>query len=192
MSDFNIAYDITLSHEGGYVHDPNDLGGETYKGISRRFWPSWPGWQIIDQHKTAASGRQLQQALATDQTLQKMVRDFYYTHFWKPLRLFQLKAQYIANEMFDIAVNMNPTRAVRFAQEACNLTNRMQRDFPDIAVDGLIGPATIRTINNHPRPVNLFNTMNILQGMHYIDQARKTPSQQLFFNGWLSRVELMR
>lgn len=49
MADFKTAYDITSGLEGGYVNDTNDLGQETYKGISRRFWPHWDGWQHIDR-----------------------------------------------------------------------------------------------------------------------------------------------
>ena len=36
---FDEIIDITLHHEGGYVHDPKDLGGETNYGIAKRFYP---------------------------------------------------------------------------------------------------------------------------------------------------------
>ena len=36
---FDEIIDITLKHEGGYVHDPKDLGGETNFGIAKRFYP---------------------------------------------------------------------------------------------------------------------------------------------------------
>ncbi len=36
---FDEIIDITLHHEGGYVHDPKDLGGETNFGIAKRFYP---------------------------------------------------------------------------------------------------------------------------------------------------------
>jgi len=35
MAKFNLAFSKMLFHEGGYVNDPDDLGGETYKGIAR-------------------------------------------------------------------------------------------------------------------------------------------------------------
>jgi len=38
--DFNHAFDFTLGWEGGYVNDPNDPGGETKFGISKRANPS--------------------------------------------------------------------------------------------------------------------------------------------------------
>ena len=51
MADFTKAYALTAAYEGGYVDDPEDAGGETYRGISRRYHPSWQGWQIIDTLK---------------------------------------------------------------------------------------------------------------------------------------------
>ena len=36
---FDEIIEITLHHEGGYVHDPKDLGGETNFGIAKRFYP---------------------------------------------------------------------------------------------------------------------------------------------------------
>lgn len=46
---FLKSYDILIKHEGGYVNDPDDKGGETYKGIARKFNPDWKGWKIIDK-----------------------------------------------------------------------------------------------------------------------------------------------
>ncbi|MFM7564688.1 MAG: glycosyl hydrolase 108 family protein, partial [Planctomycetota bacterium] len=39
MADFAIAFDETMINEGGYVDDPDDRGGETYRGVARRFHP---------------------------------------------------------------------------------------------------------------------------------------------------------
>ena len=33
LTKFDDIIEITLKHEGGYVHDPKDLGGETNFGI---------------------------------------------------------------------------------------------------------------------------------------------------------------
>ena len=42
MKDKTMNYEeiikITLHHEGGYVHDPKDLGGETNFGIDFKRW----------------------------------------------------------------------------------------------------------------------------------------------------------
>ena len=37
--DFQTAFDRLIGHEGGYVNDPSDPGGETKWGISKRSYP---------------------------------------------------------------------------------------------------------------------------------------------------------
>jgi lysozyme family protein len=39
LTSFDEIIEVTLHHEGGYVHDPKDLGGETNFGIAKRFYP---------------------------------------------------------------------------------------------------------------------------------------------------------
>ena len=39
LKTFDEIIEVTLHHEGGYVHDPTDLGGETNYGIAKRFYP---------------------------------------------------------------------------------------------------------------------------------------------------------
>lgn len=39
MTNFNEAFEFTVGHEGGYVNDPVDPGGETKYGISKRAYP---------------------------------------------------------------------------------------------------------------------------------------------------------
>lgn len=38
--DFDRAFDRLIAHEGGYVNDPRDPGGETKFGIAKRSYPS--------------------------------------------------------------------------------------------------------------------------------------------------------
>jgi lysozyme family protein len=40
MSFFPAAFAIVVGEEGGYVNDPNDPGGETKYGISKRAYPN--------------------------------------------------------------------------------------------------------------------------------------------------------
>ena len=39
LTEFKDIIKVTLKHEGGYVNDPKDLGGETNMGITKRFYP---------------------------------------------------------------------------------------------------------------------------------------------------------
>ena len=36
---FDQAIEVILKHEGGYANNPNDSGGETKYGISKRSYP---------------------------------------------------------------------------------------------------------------------------------------------------------
>ena len=40
MKTFNEIIKTVIEHEGGYVNDPTDLGGETKYGITKRFYPA--------------------------------------------------------------------------------------------------------------------------------------------------------
>ena len=137
MANFDEAFDITMGHEGGYVNDPNDAGGETYRGISRRYHPTWSGWNVIDDTKPHIDHNELD----------PYVREFYEAHYWDRLRLDEFDDQEIAEEMFDTAVNMGVGRAGRFLQESLNYLNRNESLFYDLVVDGKIGPATLAALN---------------------------------------------
>jgi lysozyme family protein len=52
MADLTTAYESTMKAEGGYVNNPQDPGGETYKGIARKFNSKWDGWIAIDMAQT--------------------------------------------------------------------------------------------------------------------------------------------
>ena len=39
MSRFDDVFERVIGHEGGYSNDPNDSGGETIFGISKRAYP---------------------------------------------------------------------------------------------------------------------------------------------------------
>jgi lysozyme family protein len=39
MTNFDRAFETIIGHEGGYVNDPHDPGGETKYGISKRAYP---------------------------------------------------------------------------------------------------------------------------------------------------------
>jgi lysozyme family protein len=189
MANFNPAYAITMGHEGQWVNHPNDRGGETYKGIARRFHPNWTGWAHIDAMKSQkgfpGNLRSIQQKL------EPHVQSFYKAQFWDRMRLDQVHSQQIANEMFDTAVNMGIAAAVADLQRSLNILNRNGKSYPQVAVDGKIGPITLSTLNRHPNPRNVFNTLNGFQFMRYVAICERDPSQEEFFNGWLNRVVMM-
>lgn len=118
MATFNDAYKILIKKEGGYVNDSDDSGGETYKGISRRYNLKWEGWEIIDNYKKKYYGKSLSRILDKDENLDKLVKDLYKTNYWDIFELDDIPSQGLAYQMFDTCVNCGSAAAIRFAQAA--------------------------------------------------------------------------
>ncbi|MBN2123540.1 MAG: hypothetical protein JW821_04555 [Deltaproteobacteria bacterium] len=194
MAVFDEAFQRTAAMEGGYVDDPDDAGGETYKGIARRFNPRWEGWRIIDDLKAAGdSKKEFLKKLDGHKDLQEGVRSFYKQQFWDKFWGDEIPVQALAEELFDTGVNMGVRRAVRFLQEGLNLLNRNQRDYADIIEDGLFGPGTLHALRSYlakDEASFLLKVTNVLQGMHYVRYMKEKPSQEKYARGWLRRVSL--
>lgn len=200
-ADFLQAFAKTRRIEGGYVDDPDDPGGETYRGISRRWHPSWPGWVIVDEYKHLAAQGASSQASAdfpanldSSTRLQALVESFYRTVFWDQCGCPYLP-QAIADEVFDTAVNVSQQDAVRFLQEALNYLNRDQQLYADLVEDGRYGPntdAAVRTLAASPAELNfLLKVMNIIQGAFYLARLRESPAKEKYARGWIGqRVKL--
>lgn len=120
MADFKTAYKKIEAAEGSYCFDPDDAGGETYKGISRKANPNWDGWISIDAikkaHPTTFKG-----ILKKTPELEKKVQDLYKDKYWDCFELDDVPSQLVAEQMFDTAVNQGQTAAIRFAQRVLDL-----------------------------------------------------------------------
>jgi lysozyme family protein len=76
-----------------------------------------------------------------------------------------------------------------------NVLNRNQKNYPDIVVDGVFGNNTLNTLKSYLSVDDnsfLLKVMNILQGMHYIEYAKKSPVQEKYMRGWLERVVITK
>lgn len=192
MADFNKAFLITMGHEGGYANHPADRGGETYKGVARRFWPNWAGWKAIDNIKAkhGSNAEIINRHAEKDVVLQNAIRAFYKANFWDVYNLDGVNNQEIAEEMFDTGVNIGVPVQSRLLQRALNLANQNQRLYKDLVIDGKIGPVTLGVLNRHPNQKLVLKILNVLQGARYIDIAEKNPTQEVFINSWFSRVSI--
>lgn len=118
MANFDIAYKRTVNSEGGYGNHPNDKGGETYMGISRRAHPNSKIWEIIDKvDKKGKTNRQITAELKKNTWLTHYVKDIYKKDYWNVFELDKVKSQRVANEIFDDAVN----RGIGAAAYLCSL-----------------------------------------------------------------------
>lgn len=113
MSVFDIIFERLMLHEGGYVNHPNDPGGETMWGVTKR---------VAQAHGYHGSMRKLPKALAKQITEKS---------YYKAVKGDQLD-RLIAWQLTDAAYNHGNRQAVKFLQRAVGVT-----------ADGLIGPRTL-------------------------------------------------
>ena len=114
MKNFNEIIEKVLEHEGGYVNDPTDLGGETKYGITKRFYPD------VDIKNLT-----IEQA-----------KEIYKQDYWDKNKVESLP-QNLWHIYFDMCVNMGKRTAVKVLQRAA--VNKGRK----IEVDGGLGPMTI-------------------------------------------------
>jgi hypothetical protein len=119
MSKFDEIIEVVLEHEGGYVNDPKDPGGETNFGIAKR---SNPDVDIKNLTKAEASL-------------------IYKTKYWDKNKVESLPEE-LWHIYFDCCVNMGKSRAVKILQQAANGKGA------NIDVDGGLGPNTLKAISN--------------------------------------------
>ena len=114
MKSFKEIIKKVLEHEGGYVNDPKDLGGETKYGITKRFYPDIDIKNLTIEQAT----------------------EIYKKDYWDKNKVESLP-QNLWHIYFDMCVNMGKRTAVKVLQRAAVNKGR------DIEVDGGLGPMTI-------------------------------------------------
>lgn len=97
---FDDAFDRLLGSEGGYVNNPQDPGGETKWGISKR---SYPTLNIKDLTRDEAKA-------------------IYRTNFWNRIHADELPDG-VAFQTFDFAVNSGIETAIRYLQRAIGVAD---------------------------------------------------------------------
>lgn len=116
MADFIRAYDEkTMPNELGYSNDPDDSGGETWRGIARNKNPHSPIWPIVDSYK----GQQnFIRNLEKDEALQDLVLQEFKSDYWDMVWGDDILDQDIAAQLYDTAVNVGVSAAIRDEQAA--------------------------------------------------------------------------
>jgi lysozyme family protein len=171
--------DDIIAREGDYNDHPADKGGPTRWGITEK----------------VARAR----GYAGD--MRALPRDFavaVYTHdyinapgFNKVLSV----SPVIGEELIDTGVNMGVSVPGPWLQRILNGLNQQAKTFPDLVVDGEIGPATIAALRSvldqrgYSGQVVIARALNCLQGARYLELTEKRPQNEAFFYGWmLNRV----
>lgn len=177
MSQFAPAYQIVNRNEGGYVKNPADPGGETYRGIARNFFPNWAGWTVIDFFKSAYGAIPTNAKISTiyppgSWVDTQLVPEFY-QQLWNQSRAGEIIDQNVANIYFDFFVLHS--QAVKAMQEVLNALGK------NVAIDNRIGPQTLAAINS-TAPALLHDAYKLMR-QKYHDKKRSSE----FYEGWTAR-----
>jgi lysozyme family protein len=125
---FDDAFDRLIGHEGGYVNNPHDTGGETNWGVTAR---------VARARGYAGDMRSLSKERA-----KQIAR----AEYWDPVRADDLPA-WIRFDVFDAAYNSGVGQSAKWLQRTVGA-----------AEDGRIGPATIAaTVQAGPAAQARFN-----------------------------------
>ena len=117
---FEKSLEMLLHHEGGYVWDKRDPGGETMKGVTRAVYEQWVGRQVMDgEMKTLTDAD---------------VAPIYKKNYWDKLRGDDLPGG-LDFAAFDWGVNSGTGRPAKVMQKYIGATQ-----------DGAIGPKSLTLI----------------------------------------------
>lgn len=119
MSEFKVFFDRLMEHEGGYINHPNDPGGETMWGVTKR---------VARANGYNGSMRQLPKSTA---------QAIAHKDYWRAIKGDDLPDD-VAWQVFDAAYNHGNRQAIKFLQRAVGITGN--------DVDGIIGKQTLDAV----------------------------------------------
>lgn len=165
MADVNKLKPFILKWEGGFVNDPDDLGGATNKGVT------------LGTYKQYKKSKGLQDPTVEDL---KNISDEEWTEIFKKMYWDRWKADCINNQSIaNILVDFCWASGV-------NGIKRPQKIL-GVKVDGIVGDKTINALNAYPAK-ELFNKIKA-DRIAFIDEICKArPANEKFRKGWLNRI----
>ena len=120
---FETAFDLLITHEGGFSNHPDDPGGATMYGVTE-----------------AVARAEGYTGSMKDLTLD-FAKSVYRKRYWDACRCDQMPDP-LRYPLFDAAVNSGPGQAIKWLQSAVG-----------VKVDGAIGPVTQQAVNVLPAQV---------------------------------------
>ena len=158
-SNFDKCLEMLLVHEGGYVNHPDDPGGMTNLGVTKRVWEEWVGHDVAE--------KEMRNLTPT------MVAPLYKRKYWDACRADELISG-LDFCVFDVAVNSGVGRAIKLLQQTVGAT-------PDGGY-GSITAALVKEAEKDPEKViSLFSSRRL----EFLESLKAFP---VFGKGWSRRV----
>jgi lysozyme family protein len=171
-----------IDREGGYVNHSSDRGGPTNYGITVA---------VARENGYQGDMRNLPKSLA--------VR-IYEARYWTSIRLDRIApmSATLAEYLFDFGVHSGPGRAAQELQRTLNVLNSRGKLFPDLNVDGAVGPATMNALADYRKArggAGLYVLAESINGVRIAfcrGLAERDERQEDFAYGWFKRVVNLR
>ncbi|EPZ4828449.1 glycoside hydrolase family 108 protein [Klebsiella pneumoniae] len=171
---FSKISSVILQHEGGYVNDPNDRGGETNMGITIATWRAY-----------APSDLGIE---ATTNTLRNMTKEqaeiIYYNHYWEPKGFCKLETIKIALMLYDWTITSG--RAVTQVRKMLHNEYNI-----NLVVSNTMEDDMIHCINAIEDQEQLLSRIAEVRKEYYrsLTITNGEPNTQVrFLTGWINRV----
>lgn len=167
MANVNELTPFILKWEGGFVNDPDDLGGATNMGVT------------IGTYKEYRKKKGLLEASVDD--LKKLSKeewtDIMKGLYWNRWKADEIKNQSIANILVDW-VWASGIYGIKIPQEILEVT-----------ADGIVGKNTLSALNSYEPQAELFGRIKQAR-YEFIERiCEKRPANKKFRNGWRNRIK---
>mgnify|MGYP000109637739 FL=1 len=156
---------LILKWEGGFVNDPDDLGGATNRGVTLATYMQYcrkKGYPV----PTVERLKNLSEHEWTE---------ILKTMYWDRWKADEIKSQSVADILVDW-VWASGAHGIKIPQRLLGVT-----------VDGIVGPKTIAAVNTR-NPRELFDQIKIARFDFIEDICRKRPANNKFKRGWMNRI----
>lgn len=170
MADFNLAIEVVLRNEGGYVNNALDHGGRTLFGISERRYPEF--FKKFDATET--------NDFTDSVEARSEAKALYKRDYWLPIYA-DLRDQGVANKLMDMSVHIGQGNSTIIVQKALRALGFAVKQ------DGVFGRNTLAMVNQSD-PYSLLTAIRREQAKRYVSIVQKNPTQLAFLAGWIERV----
>ena len=158
-SNFDKCLKMLLVHEGGYVNNPADPGGETNLGVTKRVWQEWVGHDVSEKEMRNLTPL--------------MVSPLYKRKYWDACHADELISG-LDYCVFDVAVNSGVGRAIKLLQSSVGAT-------PDGGYGSITAALVKKAEENPTRLIELFSAKRL----EFMQSLKAFPT---FGKGWSRRV----